>query len=112
MSLGLPILLHDFLGVGEKLAVAVGFATAYVGNILMLRLFVFRSRGSWLGQVSRYVPTNGLFRLAEYLGFLGLFQYVGIDYKIAVIIVLGISFIFKFFAYRWIFVEMRPVCRP
>lgn len=103
MSFGLPILLHEWLGVAQRIAVAIGFATAYVGNIVLLRLFVFRSSGSWRTQLSRYVPANGLFRLAEYLVFLVLLEWAGLDYRMAMVIVLGTSACLKFFVYRWIF---------
>lgn len=103
LSFGLPIVLHERLGVTEQVAVAIGFAVAYLGNIVLLRVFVFRSRGSWRKQLARYVPANGAFRLAEYAVFLLLFQRAGLDYRIAVLIVLGASACLKFFVYRWIF---------
>lgn len=103
LSFGLPIALHEWLGMGERIAVATGFAAAYIGNIVLLRLFVFRSRGSWRKQLVRYIPVNGAFRLAEYLSFLLLFERAGLDYRIAMLVVLAFSAGLKFFIYRWIF---------
>ncbi len=108
MSFGLPIALHEWLGVGERIAVAIGFAAAYVGNIVLLRLFVFQSRGSWRKQLARYIPVNGVFRLAEYFAFLLLFERAGLDYRIAMFVVLGVSAGLKFFVYRWIFADKKP----
>lgn len=105
MSFGLPILLHEWFGTAERVAVAIGFAVAYVGNIALLRLFVFQSRGSWRKQLARYIPANGAFRLAEYVAFLLLLERAGLDYRIAMLVVLGVSAGLKFFIYRWIFVE-------
>lgn len=105
MSFGLPVILHERAGVAERTAVAIGFAAAYIGNIVVLRLFVFQSRGSWRKQLARYVPANGGFRLAEYLAFLLLFERGGLDYRIAMLVVLGVSAGLKFFVYRWIFID-------
>ncbi len=111
MSFGLPIALHEWLGVGERIAVAIGFAAAYAGNIVLLRLFVFRSRGSWRKQLARYIPVNGAFRLAEYFAFLLLFERAGLDYRIAMLVVLGVSAGLKFFIYRWIFTDSEKTGR-
>lgn len=105
MSFGLPIVLHEWLRIAERIAVAIGFAVAYAGNIVLLRLFVFQSRGSWRKQLARYVPANGAFRLAEYGGFLLLFEEAGLDYRMALLAVLGVSACLKFFVYRWVFTE-------
>lgn len=112
MSFGLPILLHEWFGIAERIAVAIGFATAYAGNIVLLRLFVFRSRGSWRKQLARYIPANGAFRLAEYVAFLLLLERAGLDYRIAMLVVLGASACFKFFVYRWIFVDRSGQGQP
>ncbi len=103
LSFGLPMLLHEQFGISESSAVAIGFAVAYVLNILLLRSFVFRSNGSWREQLPRYLLANGIFRLAEYGGFLLLFYRLQIDYRISVICVLGVSAIAKFFVYRLVF---------
>lgn len=103
MSFGLPIALHEWFGIAARIAVAIGFAVAYLGNIALLRLFVFRSNGSWRRQIMRYVPINGALRLVEYFGFLVLYESLRLDYRIAMLIVLGASSFFKFFIYRWIF---------
>ncbi|MXP29385.1 hypothetical protein GRI58_11180 [Porphyrobacter algicida] len=103
MSFGLPVALHELANAPKTTAVAIGFVTAYLGNILLLRLYVFRSSGSWLHQMSRYIPTNGFFRLCEYFAVVGLFQHLGVDYRVAILLVLATSSIIKFFAYRLIF---------
>ena len=105
MSFGVPVLLHEYADMPQRLAVAIGFFAAYVGNIVLLRLFVFRSKGSWRAQVLRYIPTNGVFRLCEYFAFLGLFEKLGLDYRVALLLVLGTSSVIKFFAYRLIFTD-------
>jgi putative flippase GtrA len=107
LSFGFPLLLHEYLGVPEVLAVAIGFATAYVGNIWLLRNYVFRSTGSWRSEVFRYVIWNGVARLLEYATFYLLFRSLGFDYRIALLLVLGVSAVLKFFLYRWVFAERQ-----
>lgn len=107
LSFGLPLLLHEYLGVAETLAVAIGFSAAYLGNIWLLRNFVFRSTGNWRREVPRYVIWNALARLIEYGAFYFLFQALGLDYRIALLAVLGVSAVLKFFVYRGIFGERQ-----
>ena len=105
LSFGLPLLLHEHFGVPETLAVAIGFAAAYLGNIWLLRNFVFRSTGNWRREVLRYVAWNAVARLLEYAAFYALFANVGFDYRVALLLVLGISAVLKFFLYRWVFTD-------
>lgn len=107
LSFGLPIMLHELLGVSETVAVAIGFATAYVGNIMLLRNYVFRSKGDWRNQTIRYMLSNGAFRLAEYGAFLFLFEHLGLDYRLSVFAVLAVFAVIKFFVYRLVFTSGR-----
>lgn len=105
LSFGLPLLLHEHFGISETMAVAIGFAAAYLGNIWLLRNFVFRSSGNWRREVFRYVVWNALVRLLEYASFYALFARFGFDYRVALLLVLGISAVLKFFLYRWVFTD-------
>ncbi|TCJ32804.1 GtrA family protein [Parafrankia sp. BMG5.11] len=103
LSFGLPLILHEYLGLTEPAAVAIGFAIAYAGNIWLLRNFVFRSTADWWGEVFRYMAINAAFRLIEYGAFFFLFKTAGLDYRIALLAVLGVSAVLKFFLYREVF---------
>lgn len=103
ISFGLPLLLHEKFGVAEASAVGIGFASAYLANIWLLRTYVFRSQGSWKEEMLRYVITNAAFRLVEYAAFYILFDIYNIDYRLALLSVLGVSAVIKFFMYRWVF---------
>lgn len=103
LSFLLPIALHEIGGVPERLAVAVGFVSAYIFNFAMLRLFVFRSRNSLRADTLRYLPLNAAFRLAEYGGFLLLEGMLSLGYIASLFIVLTISTVLKFFGYRRVF---------
>ncbi len=107
LSFVLPIILHELFGVPTKIAVAVSFAIAYLVNIALLRIVVFRSQSSWLRQLLIYIPTNGLFRLAEYLAFVVLLDWAGLDYRLSILLVLGVSAVTKFFVYRIVFGDRR-----
>jgi putative flippase GtrA len=103
LSFGLPILLHEVFAVEVRWAVAIAFAVAYVVNVALLRAFVFRSHLTLAQQLVRYVPANGCLRLIEYFVTLALTQRAGLDYKLSILLVLGISSVAKFFIYRMIF---------
>ncbi|MXO85981.1 hypothetical protein GRI38_08030 [Altererythrobacter aurantiacus] len=105
MSFLLPIVLHEFFAVPERIAVAIGFATAYLGNMVLMRVFVFKSRNDWRRDIAAYIVTNGAFRLAEYGAFIALLEYSGLTYVPVLLIVLAASATIKFFAYRWLFAE-------
>jgi putative flippase GtrA len=107
LSFAFPLLLHEQLGVSQTLAVGIGFATAYLGNIWLLRKFVFRSAGNLRHEVFRYVIWNGVARLLEYATFLALIRSLGFDYRVALLLVLGVSAVLKFFLYRWVFAERQ-----
>lgn len=101
ITLGLPVLLHERLGVDPRLAVAIGFGTAFVVNFIMMRLFVFRHQGSAAVALGRYAGSSLVLRGAEYAGFLLLFQ-AGMRYYIAQFIVVGVSFCVKFVVMRYL----------
>lgn len=103
MSFAAPIALHEGLGISEKVAVAIGFVIAYLGNILLLRVFVFKSANDWKHDFFGYIVTNGAFRLIEYGAFIYLIAHSSLNYMITLLIVLSLSSFIKFFAYRRLF---------
>ena len=103
MSFGIPVLLVEIFHLHKPVAVALGFGTAYLANLLLLRRFVFQSTNRWSRDVLGYVLTNGCFRVLEYVSFLLLLKMFGVQYLISLLLILGTSSIVKFFAYRVIF---------
>ena len=103
LSIALPILLHEGFAVGQEVAVAIGLATAYVVNIFVLKVFVFRSSGNLKSELIKFIPTNGAFRLLEYGLFLLALNVLGLDYRIAIVGTLIVTFALKFFVYNIIF---------
>lgn len=95
VTLGVPLALHEGLGVPERQAVAFAFATAFILNFVTTRSFVFRRGGNARNDLPRYVLTSLAFRLAEYGTFLLLFQ-MELVYYVAQIIVISLSLVLKF----------------
>ena len=107
LSLALPIVLHESFDIAEKIAVAIGFSSAFIANVFLVPLFVFRSEQGLARNSLIYVATSAGFRLAEYLVFLALLEGLSMDYRASVIIVLIVSSVTKFFVYRLIYAH-RP----
>ncbi len=100
MNLGLPVLLHEWLGIAERVAVAIALATAFVVNFVVARSYVYRAGGAFGPQVLRFAAASAGFRIAEYLAFLILHAVFGLFYVLALGVVLVVSFGVKFVFYR------------
>jgi len=104
-TLGVPVLLHEGFGIGQKLAVAVSQSFALLLNFVMIRIFVFRSKRAARRDVSYYVASAITFRGLEYLFFLGLFGLLHLFYFLALVLTLSTSTLLKFVWYRFLFVQ-------
>ena len=103
LSFGFPVILHEFFSIAENTAGAIGFAAAYVMNLLLIRNFVFESQNSALRDTAYYMVTNGAFRLTEYGAYWAIFTATALPYWLVVLGVLALSAVAKFFVYRIIF---------
>jgi putative flippase GtrA len=99
ITLGVPVALHEGLGVDERIAVAVALVIAFVVNFVTTRVYVFKSAGNARAELNRFIAVSLAFRLGEYGLFLLLFS-LGIVYYIAQLVVLILSFVLKFLTYR------------
>lgn len=107
ITLGIPIFLHEILGVDEKIAVLAAFVIAYLVNFLSLRRLVFDSAGSMRADFLKFAGSTLAFRTTEYLLFLLLHEIFGIVYIIALLVILTGSTFAKFFWYRKLFSGVR-----
>lgn len=107
LSFLLPIILHEWGGMGERSAVGLSFAIAYAFNFLTLRRLVFASKASLGRDLWRYALVNALFRIAEFFAFAALRSAAILSYAAALLVVLAVSTLVKFFAYRWLFGRQR-----
>ena len=103
LSFLLPLALHAWAGLGERLSVAIAFVVAYGANFLMLRRMVFASKTGWARDLAFYAVVNAAFRVAEFLLFAALRAWAILPYAAALLAVLALSTIVKFFAYRRLF---------
>lgn len=106
MSLGVPIALHEGLGISERIAVLIGLITALMVNFVVQRSYVFKSDGSANKQAIKFLGFSVLSRSGEYLAFNLLFS-IGINYIVALATVVTISAAIKFFVYRWVIFAPR-----
>ena len=100
VTLGIPALLHEVFDVGEELSVAISLVIAFCVNFLTTRLYVFTSDGRVGPQLVRFALVSAGFRLGEYIAFLILHTWLGLMYLVALALVLIVSIVLKFFAYR------------
>jgi putative flippase GtrA len=100
LNLGITAFVHEVLGASEELAFAVALAIVFSFHFLSGRYVIYGAAdGDPKRQLLRYGLATGGFRAAEYLGFLVLHTIAGIPYLAVIVIVLGSSFIAKFFFY-------------
>ena len=108
VTLGTTALLHEVAAVSEPVAAAIGLATALVVNFGVLRFFVFRGTKMPLRrQLLMFLGSSGVFRGLEYAGFFAL-HLLGTHYLLALVVVLGGSFIVKFFVYEKLVFARKP----
>lgn len=103
--LGVSALLREAGSVDERVAAAIGLATSLVVNFNVMRYFVFRgSAQPLLRQWFEFLASSGVFRGFEYVAFLFVNAFFGVHYLLALLLVLGASFLLKFIWYEgWVF---------
>jgi len=107
VTVGLPVLLHEVLGIEQAKAAAISQTTALLVNFVMIRIFVFRSRRGARRDFVHFAASAVAFRGLEYVFFLVLFEVGGLYYLLALILTLGTSSVLKFVWYRFLF-DGRP----
>ena len=104
VGIGVSALAHEIIGMPEKVAAAVALSVLLVLGFVLSRRYVFLSNGRIARRAWRFMLVATAARGIEYLLFLTLFVFGGINYLLSLVMALGISFVFKFFLYRgWIF---------
>lgn len=100
ITVGLPVVLHEGLGVTPQRGAAIAFCVAFLVNFFSLRRLVFRSATGLGRDLGLFVISSLAFRTAEYVAFLALTTIAHIYYVAALVGVLGVSTVAKFFWYR------------
>jgi putative flippase GtrA len=112
LNIAVTVSLHEWLGAPEELAFAVALAAVFVFSFLTSRYLIFAgaSHGDPRRQLLKFALSNAGFRVAEYVGFLVLHTLLRLPYLLAIVAVLGFSFLTKFFTYSTVvFVDDREV---
>jgi len=100
LGAGLSWLLKEFFNLPSEAAVAISLCVMLVTNYALNRIFVFRAGSGTTGGFLRFAVTSGAMRGVEYLIFLGLLHYAGLNYLVAFSGALVISNVAKFLLYR------------
>ena len=104
VGIGVSALAHEILGMPEKVAAATALTVLLVLGFLLSRRYVFLSNGRIARQAWRFLLVAAAARGTEYVLFLAVYVFGGVNYLLSLIIALGISFGFKFILYRgWVF---------
>jgi putative flippase GtrA len=108
VTLGVTAFMHEVSGFHERVAAAAGFLCAFITNFMFTRFYVFRgTEVPMLRQLIMFAGSSGGFRLLEYGGFL-ITNAVGVHYLLALLLVMGCSFILKFFVYEKLVFARKP----
>lgn len=109
VNVGLTALLHEIIGAPEEIAFALSILVVFIMNFIFQRYYVFAGtdRGA-ANQLMMYLIFSMAFRGSEYLSFLVMHTWLGVQYLVAIVSVLGVSFFAKFFFYdRVVFARKR-----
>lgn len=113
LNIGITAFAHELLGATEELAFAIALAMVFAFHFLSGRYVIYgASDGDPKRQLLRYALASGGFRGAEYVGFLVLHTAAGLPYLAAAMVVLGASFIVKFFFYGRVVFTADPTVPP
>lgn len=110
LTLSIPLALKELGGIDPRIGVGVTLVGVALLNFLIVRYFVFRSRAPFKREFLLFAGSSGVFRGLEYVGFIGLYTVLGVQYLIALMIVLVVSFCAKFLFHRtFIFGQGGPL---
>ncbi len=109
LNLGLTILLHQIFHFSAELAYAIALLSVLVTNFVVMRWYVFSGSGQPLArQAGDFLVASVFFRGIEYLAFLLLHSVLNMNYVAAIVLVMGLAFVAKFFFYRQHVFGTRP----
>lgn len=101
LNFGLTSLLHEVAGLWEPASFAISLVIVSVVNFIGCRHFVFESQEGSLGwQILTFYASWLPFRGLEWVLFVVLNEWMGLDYRLAMILVQGTSFAVKFVYFK------------
>ena len=100
-TIGLTILLTEEVSVPEENAYAIALITVFLMNFFFMRNYIYVSKGKNITeQFALYILSAAGFRGLEFLSFLVIHTWLGVQYQIGIICIQSGSFLFKFYYYR------------
>ena len=96
ITLGLPVTLHEVLGLDPRIAIAVALMMAFFVNFALVRRYVFKSKEKVLPEAIRFGAMSLSFRLGEYVTFLTIYEVMELNYIVSFLGVQGTSVLLKY----------------
>lgn len=103
INVGLTVGLSELAHLREEFSFLIALVTVFLANFLGMRYWVYgdtTQRLGFLAQLVCFLPSTLGFRGLEYAAFLLLHTLLGLHYVLAVLIVLVVGSLSKFFFYR------------
>jgi putative flippase GtrA len=91
VNIGLTSFLHEVISMKPMWAYGISLIVLLCINFLLMRY--------WQKQFVATALTSFGFRVSEWVFFVGLNEFLRVNYLLAMLIVMGISFLLKFFVY-------------
>ena len=110
LNIAITSVLHERIGLSEEISYACSVSAVFLMNFVLARKFVYKSKGRLVGEFAGFLSTALGFRVVEYILFIILNTVVGIYYITSILLVAIMSFITKYFAYKFfVFDERREM---
>jgi len=113
VTLSVTAVLHEVFAIPEPKAAAIAMLAALSVNYVFLRYVAFRGTHiPWQRQLVLFLASTGVFRGIEYMAFLAVNVWLGVHYLVALMGVMGASFLLKFTVYEgWVFARRSGTTR-
>ena len=99
--LGITAGLHEIVGIDEKFSFLAPLVFVFFINFITLRYFVYgRSTRPIITQFIQYGVSAMIFRSLEYCAYWLALDLLGVNYLVAVLVIMPTSFLLKFLFYR------------
>ncbi len=104
VNLGVTIVLHEVCGAPEEMAFAIALITVFFMNFFAMRHYIYSGTKGSLGQQFVVYAGSALgFRGLEYVAFIVVHSWLGLDYRVTVIGIIATAAVIKFLYYRLVF---------
>lgn len=105
VNLGTTAGLHEGIGVTPEISFGVALVVVFLMNFAGMRWWIFSGTDRpVVPQLLGFGLSSLFFRGLEYCGYLLLYRMAGVDYLVAAVVTIGVSFVAKYAVYNsWLF---------